>query len=397
MTARALYLHVPFCVRKCAYCDFASFETPREDPLMDAYAAGLERLVVESLDAGILMAGGTAYVGGGTPTLLADALPDLVASVRRHSAPCELTCEANPDSLTLDMSLRLHDAGATRVSVGVQSVHDDELSVLGRIHDGRRALETLGQAVSAGLDVSADLMCAIPLQTSESWVTSLCSVVDAGVSHVSVYPLMIEEGTPFARAVDKGEYSLPDDNDEALFMEQASSFLASRGFTRYEVASYALPGHSCRHNQAYWTGVSYLGIGTAASSMFDLDEFEVLFHAFPQLERPSSEIARIRMTCTSDRRFLASHHRLADQSFDVELLTEREALAEDLMLGASMSCGPSKELVSRARDAMGFVVDDTLASLIDDGYLTTDLAPTEKGWLLGNELYGRLWDLARNA
>lgn len=92
MTARALYLHVPFCVRKCAYCDFASFETPREDPLMDAYAAGLERLVVESLDAGILMAGGTAYVGGGTPTLLADALPDLVASVRRHSAPCELTC-----------------------------------------------------------------------------------------------------------------------------------------------------------------------------------------------------------------------------------------------------------------------------------------------------------------
>lgn len=394
MTARALYLHVPFCVRKCAYCDFASFETPREDPLMDAYAAGLERLVVESLDAGILMAGGTAYVGGGTPTLLADALPDLVASVRRHSAPCELTCEANPDSLTLDMSLRLHDAGATRVSVGVQSVHDDELSVLGRIHDGRRALETLGQAVSAGLDVSADLMCAIPLQTSESWVTSLCSVVDAGVSHVSVYPLMIEEGTPFARAVDKGEYSLPDDNDEALFMEQASSFLASRGFTRYEVASYALPGHSCRHNQAYWTGVSYLGIGTAASSMFDLDEFEVLFHAFTQLERPSSEIARIRMTCTSDRRFLASHHRLADQSFDVELLTEREALAEDLMLGARMSCGPSKELVSRARDAMGFVVDDTLASLIDDGYLTTDLAPTEKGWLLGNELYGRLWDLA---
>ena len=208
---------------------------------------------------------------------------------------------------------------------------------------------------------------------------------------------MIEEGTPFARAVDKGEYSLPDDNDEALFMEQASSFLASRGFTRYEVASYALPGHSCRHNQAYWTGVSYLGIGTAASSMFDLDEFEVLFHAFPQLERPSSEIARIRMTCTSDRRFLATHHRLADQSFDVELLTEREALAEDLMLGARMSCGPSKELVSRARDAMGFVVDDTLASLIDDGYLTTDLAPTEKGWLLGNELYGRLWDLARNA
>ncbi len=397
MTARALYLHVPFCVRKCAYCDFASFETPREDPLMDAYAAGLERLVVESLDAGILMAGGTAYVGGGTPTLLADALPDLVASVRRHSAPCELTYEANPDSLTLDMSLRLYDAGATRVSVGVQSVHDDELSVLGRIHDGRRALETLGQAVSAGLDVSADLMCAIPLQTSESWVSSLCSVVDAGVSHVSVYPLMIEEGTPFARAVDKGEYSLPDDNDEALFMEQASSFLASRGFTRYEVASYALPGHSCRHNQAYWTGVSYLGIGTAASSMFDLDEFEVLFHAFPQLERPSSEIARIRMTCTSDRRFLATHHRLADQSFDVELLTEREALAEDLMLGARMSCGPSKELVSRARDAMGFVVDDTLASLIDDGYLTTDLAPTEKGWLLGNELYGRLWDLARNA
>ena len=394
MTARALYLHVPFCVRKCAYCDFASFETPREDPLMDAYAAGLERLVVESLEAGILGTGGTAYVGGGTPTLLADALPDLIATVKRYCDPYELTSEANPDSLTFDMSLKLRESGATRVSVGVQSVHDDELSVLGRIHDGIRALETLGQAVSAGLDVSADLMCAIPLQTSESWFSSLDSVVDTGISHVSVYPLMIEEGTPFARAVDKGEIPLPDDNDEASFMEQASSFLVSRGFSRYEVASYALPGHSCSHNQAYWTGASYLGLGTAASSMFNLDEFEALFHAFPQLERPSSGIARIRLTCTSDRRLLASHHRLADQSFDVELLTEREALAEDLMLGARMSCGPSKELVSRARDAMGFVVDDTLASLIDDGYLTADLAPTEKGWLLGNELYGRLWDLA---
>lgn len=397
MTAHALYLHVPFCARKCAYCDFTSFETERDDPLMGAYAAGLERLVEESLDAGILMTGGTAYVGGGTPTLLADALPDLIATVRRQCEPCELTCEANPDSLTLDMSLRLRESGATRVSVGVQSVHSDELSALGRIHDGARALDALDQAVSAGLDVSADLMCAIPLQTPESWISSLGSVADTGVSHVSIYPLMIEEGTPFARAVDRGEIPLPDDNDEALFMMQASSFLASRGFSRYEVASYALPGHSCRHNQAYWTGESYLGLGTAASSMFNLDGFEALFRALPQLERPSSEIARIRLTCTSDRRFLASHQRLADQTFDVELLTEREALAEDLMLGARMSCGPSKELVSRARDAFGPVVDDTLASLIDDGYLTDGLAPTEKGWLLGNELYGRLWDLACDA
>ena len=397
MTAHALYLHVPFSARKCAYCDFTSFETQRNDPLMDAYAAALESLVVESLDAGILGTGGTAYVGGGTPTMLSDALPVLVATVRRHHDPYELTCEANPDSLTLDMSLRLRESGATRVSVGVQSVHDDELTALGRIHDGARALDALEQAVSAGLDVSADLMCAIPLQTPESWISSLGSVIDAGVSHVSVYPLMIEEGTPFARAVDRGEIPLPDDNDEASFMMQASAFLASRGFPRYEVASYALPGHSCRHNQAYWTGASYLGLGTAASSMFNLDGFEALFRALPQLERPSSETARIRLTCTSDRRFLASHQRLADQTFDVELLTEREALAEDLMLGARMSCGPSKELVSRARDAFGPVVDDILASLIDDGYLTDGLAPTEKGWLLGNELYGRLWDLACDA
>ena len=181
MTAHALYLHVPFCARKCAYCDFTSFETQRNDPLMDAYAAALESLVVESLDAGILGTGGTAYVGGGTPTMLADALPVLIATVRRHHDPYELTCEANPDSLTLDMSLRLRESGATRVSVGVQSVHDDELTALGRIHDGARALDALEQAVSAGLDGSADLMCAIPLQTPESWISSLGSVIDAGV------------------------------------------------------------------------------------------------------------------------------------------------------------------------------------------------------------------------
>ena len=122
MTARALYLHVPFCARKCAYCDFASFETPREDPLMDAYAASLKLLVFESLDTGILGTGGTAYVGGGTPTMLGDALPDLIASVRRHSAPCELTYEANPSQ----------DDSKTGLNQGFdkQTVSSDELQAI---------------------------------------------------------------------------------------------------------------------------------------------------------------------------------------------------------------------------------------------------------------------------
>ena len=149
------------------------------------------------------------------------------------------------------------------------------------------------------------------------------------------------------------------------------------------------------HNQAYWTGASYLGLGQGASSMFNGDAFPAVLRAFPQTGPIPADAYRIRFACTSDRHFLAAGCRLADQALDVEFLNEREALAEDLMLGMRMSAGPSQELVARARSIIGPELDDCLSSLIDDGYISSSLAPTHKGWLLGNELYGRIWALVR--
>lgn len=394
MSAGALYLHVPFCKRKCSYCDFTSFATRSDDPLMAAYVHALSEQVREAAELGLTDGVRTAYIGGGTPTHAGKPVEELARTISSIHTLDEFTMEANPESCTLDLLSTCKDGGVSRISMGVQSLDDDELAALGRVHDARTAVTALATAAELGFDVSADLMCAIPLQTAASFRGTLQRVHETGVGHVSVYPLMIEEGTAFARAVEAGEQEAPDDADEAARMEEADALLAGFGFERYEVASYALRGHSCRHNRAYWTGVPYLGLGTGAASMFERDGFPALFAAFPQLDVPPRDAYRARLACTSDRAHLAARPRLIDLSFEVEYLTLRQALAEDLMLGARMSCGLSRELVARARTVMGAALDDCLASLIADGYLTDDLAPTHAGWLMGNRLFGRLWDLA---
>lgn len=394
MSAKTLYLHIPFCKSKCFYCDFVSFATRRDDPLMEAYAGALAFQIDEAAETGLIEAPIAAYIGGGTPSHLGEGIVGLAERAASFGSLSELTVEANPESLTFDLSLRLKESGVSRLSIGVQSLDDAELAALGRTHDAKTALQALNCIIELGFDVSADLMCAIPLQTSSSWQGTLEGVLGTGVSHVSVYPLMIEEGTAFARAVAAGKQAVPDDGDEALRMEEADALLSSRGFARYEVASYAKEGRACLHNQAYWTGTSYLGLGTGAASMFGCEEFPVLARSFPQLGKPPADAARIRLSCTTDRAYLAAHPALSEQSFDVEYLSLRESLAEDLMLGARMSCGISPALVSRARDVMGAELGDCLSSLIADGYLAESLAPTRRGWLLGNELYGRLWELS---
>ena len=397
-SARALYLHIPFCARKCAYCDFASWATPAGDPLMDAYARALEAQMDEAAAIGLLEDCETAYLGGGTPTLLgAEPLGSLVEKVVEVAAPSELTCEANPDSLADDVLGALRSAGATRLSVGVQSLDDGELCELGRLHDAACARERVAAAVASGLDVSVDLMCATPGQTPEGWVRSLEGAAALDVGHVSVYPLQIEEGTPLDRryADDPCAWNVPEVQAER--MTQAQAALEAYGFARYEVASYARPGKACRHNKVYWTGSPYLGLGTGASSMLDLEGYLRLCRACPQLPEVSADTVRFRLTVETPRRELAEGPRLSALSFSLEFLTESQAVAEDLMLGARLVEGLRPELVVRARELFGARFDDTIDVLLARGLLTEKndrLAPTQQGWLLGNELYGALWDLA---
>ena len=399
---RHLYLHVPFCVKRCAYCDFTTYATPRGSARMGEYVVALLRLLGEARECGLVDGLDTAYLGGGTPSYLgAEALGRLLAGVGELlGSGAELSFEANPDSLADDVLAEARSAGATRVSIGVQSLDDAELALLGRVHTAAQARERVEAAVDSGLDVSADLMCALPGQTDMVFGRSLEQLVGCGVGHVSVYPLMVEEGTPLAARVDAGELDEPDEDDEADRMLQAAAYLDARGFSRYEVASYALPGKACRHNQAYWTGKSYLGLGTAAASMLSAGEYACLRAAAPSLPDLPPEGARVRLTCASSPDEVGAASGLADLAWDVEFLNAREAAAEDLMLGTRMSAGAAAAVVRRAREAIGAArVDAAIRDVVGRGLAMQGedgaLAPTARGWLLGNELYGALWDLAR--
>ncbi len=407
----ALYLHIPFCAQRCRYCDFTTAAIRKGHPLIGEYLEALLACLSRVSRAGLLSCVRTAYIGGGTPTMLGEGLVRLVAAVQEACPSIlELSFEANPESLTPGLARDLSAAGATRVSLGVQSLVDAELRALGRIHDAARARDAAGWAVDAGLDLSCDLMCGIPLQTPESFDRSLAGVLAAGAGHVSVYPLMVEEGTPLAADCERGDLAYPDEDLQASLMEQAARTLGTAGLSRYEVASYALPGKSCAHNVAYWTGRSYLGLGTGASSMMTPGEFDQLRAAIPMEAVPEEDetldqvawdrAARVRLSVCAESDVFAQLVRAGQPvCIKTETLSAREALAEDLMLGMRMTKGVPAFLLDRARGlipleqldkALNQVVSRGLAFLGSDG----GLVPTQQGWLLGNELYGTLWDLA---
>ncbi len=410
--ARALYLHVPFCVRRCRYCDFATCAVSCDDPLVGAYEAALSRTAERLASAGLLSGVRTAYVGGGTPSIATAPLAGLVGAVGRLCPRLgELTCEANPDSLSPEASRILASSGVGRVSLGVQSLADPELRRLGRVHDASRARVAARGVVDAGMRLSCDLMCAIPLQTPESLAFSIDGVLECGAGHVSVYPLTVEDGTPLARACEAGEEAYPDDDIEADLMELAARTLQSHGLARYEVASYALPGQRCAHNESYWTGVPYLGVGTSAASMLTPGGYGMLRETLPLLEvraedetlsHDETDVARVRLTMVDPPRdFVRAVDSGERLRVEVETLTTREAVAEDMMLSLRMTEGMPPELVGRGRSCgMGAALDRAIERATGDGLAERaadgSIVPTRRGWLLGNELYGLFWGLAHD-
>ncbi|MDY2777582.1 MAG: radical SAM family heme chaperone HemW [Collinsella sp.] len=369
----ALYLHVPFCRSKCAYCDFDS-RVPSScsaSEELDAYFSHLHAALRRHGEAGELSDVRTVYLGGGTPTFAGDRILETASLVRRYCTPNEFTCEANPDTFSCEMASALAERGVTRVSLGVQTLEPSELRAIGRIHTADQALDAIEAAHQAGFSVSCDLMCGLPGQTAASWRSTLSRIIDAAPHHVSVYPLQLEEGTALYRSVEEGRVSIPDEDFQATCMTEAERLLSCAGYERYEVASYALPGHACRHNIAYWTGVGYLGLGRSAASMHD------------------TATGRIRRVQTDD----------AGSIFETEELTAREAAAEDLMLACRMTRGISPELLdSAARSIPAPALKAACERAVELGLASWhggSLAPTRLGWLDGNALFGLFWDLAQ--
>lgn len=413
----ALYLHVPFCVSRCAYCGFYSQATCAGDARIAEYVACLRKLVASLGSAGMLSHVKTAYIGGGTPTLAGE---QLIRLAREVSLQCpelvEFTSEANPDSLSGSLASGLRCAGITRVSLGVQTLSDAELRGLGRAHTSRQALEAAHVVKAAGLNLSCDLMCGIPGQTPASWRASLEGVLAAGADHVSCYPLSIEEGTPFDDAVLAGAMQLPDADLQADMMLEAASVLGKAGLQRYEVASYARLGHACRHNIAYWTGACYLGLGAAAASMLtpglacevgetlglraDGDSADAGANLVDALAC-QPDAARVRLSFPDDAgAFVHAADAAMGPRVFLETLTSRKAAAEDLMLAMRMVRGASRDVLEGAvergipREKLGAAVALACKDGLAERDATGSLCPTQKGWLLGNELFGIMWDTA---
>lgn len=406
----ALYLHIPFCHAKCIYCDFYSkpCSASQLKRVSTRYVQDLIRRITGLGEAGLLCAVKTVYIGGGTPSVLGVGLAELVSAVRAWCEPVEITSEANPESFTPELACMLNEAGVTRISLGVQSLNDEELRSIGRLHTAQEALDALVCAKECGFFVSADLMCGLPGQTTQSWLKTLSQLLDVSVDHLSVYPLTIEEATPLARLIEKGKLAVPDEDFQAWCMEQARFKLEEAGLFPYEVASYAKEGASCQHNIAYWTGVPYLGLGPSAASMLDSKTYLQVFSALAStnVKAPLTDIKK-----TSARiRFVEALSIPAKDSLSMpvsfnpegtEELTAREAAAEDLMLGMRMTRGLSEEVLERAAqvipaNALQRAIDMSCSAGLARWTVTDErrLVPTERGWLLGNELFELFWDLA---
>ena len=323
-----LYLHIPFCARKCRYCDFASYAGRESD-----MASYVDALLTEAAEYDVSAPVDTVFIGGGTPSLLPPHLLDRLLTgvhARFNILPgCEFTTEANPGTLTAEWFSIAVRHGVNRLSLGMQAYQPHLLSMLGRIHDFNQVAHSVRLARAAGVaDVSIDLMFGLPGQTCADWRETLSAALSLSPQHLSCYGLIPEDGTPLKAQLDSGELTLPDEDTERVMYEETLSTLASHGFRQYEISNFAQPGHECRHNVGYWTHVPYLGLGCAASSML------------PSAD-PAAKYIRIANPPRLDD-YLAM---IASRDFtrrETEPISPSDAQFETLMLGLRMTRGVSE-------------------------------------------------------
>lgn len=268
----SIYIHIPFCVKKCAYCDFASFSGRMAQA--EAYA----QAVCREMRAQAAFFGRrrvrTVFIGGGTPTLLSGAQIRRIMDTLRDcfvlESDAEITMEGNPGTLSMENLLDYRAAGVNRLSLGVQSLDDGLLAAIGRIHTARQAEEAVGMARAAEFkNLNLDLMYGLPGQTPAQWKDTLQRAIGLAPEHLSCYSLIVEEGTPLFDAVQRGKCQLPDEDALEAMDEATLAMTREAGYARYEVSNFAKPGFACRHNIVYWECLPYLGVGLNAHSDMD--------------------------------------------------------------------------------------------------------------------------------
>ncbi len=369
----SLYIHIPFCLKRCIYCDFVS---GIYDP--DKAALYIEALKKEISQIPSAAEFSTLYIGGGTPTSLStDLLKDFIGHIFTTLAftdDCEATIEANPGTLDPEKLKALKNAGMNRISIGVQSFNDDELKLLGRQHTSDDAVKAVALSREAGFsNIGIDLIYGIPGQNIESWRRSIETAVSLDPEHISAYELTVEKGTSLYESVSNGDLlTLDDDLIEEMYF-QTIDLLASSGFEHYEISNFAKPGYRSRHNLNYWDRGEYYGAGLGA-------------HSFVSGKRGANtgDLNEYIDIMTGD----------ADISVDSEIVTAEKAVEEAIFLGLRKTEGIDINLF---KERYGIYIPDHYADdikeLIELGLIDISdsvIRLTRKGLLLSNEVFVRL-------
>ena len=388
-----LYIHIPFCVKKCNYCDFLSF--PANEDTQRAYMEALLREVAyyggKCRDYCVT----TVYIGGGTPTCLAeDALVRLMEAVCHAFAvkeDAEITIECNPGTVT-ERKLRMYrDAGINRISIGLQSANDDELRLLGRVHTYDQFLKTYDMARRSGFgNVNIDLINALPEQTAEGFSHTLQQVLRLKPEHLSVYSLMVEKGTPFydiykfdvvKQQAGLRTVSLPTEDEVYRITKVTERMLAEAGYRQYEISNFARPGFACRHNIGYWERENYLGLGLGAASLMENIRYSNIGELYPYMD----ESKRIREGLWQNE---TEELPATNMHASAERITRKAQIEEFMFLGLRLTEG-----ITRERFAACFGVEiealyeDVMRKLEGSGLLAKragHIFLTEKGRDLSN-------------
>ena len=323
-----LYVHIPYCRQKCRYCDFASFANSENTQSMYVADVLTEAALLAEQHPHEQMA--TAYIGGGTPSVLPPALLEKllhgIFAVFPIKTDAEFTTEANPGTLTAEWLQTAVRCGVNRLSLGMQAIQPELLHTLGRIHDFQQVQQSVLLAHEAGItNISLDLMFGLPGQTIAMWRESIEAALSLGVRHMSCYGLIPEEGTPLFDDLQSKRLSLPDEEDERRMYDLALDLLAKAGFRQYEISNFAMPGYECRHNIGYWRQEAYVGLGVSAASYWSTPG-ERLIIANP--------------------RTIPAYHQMIERSDwsmrEQNVITDADSRFETMMLGLRMNEGVSE-------------------------------------------------------
>lgn len=375
-----LYIHIPFCVKKCAYCDFLS--GPQDEATRNRYVEKItDEIRAHSCNSQMIKRYQVTsiFLGGGTPSILeTNQITAIFDALRENfdiAEDAEITIEANPGTVTAEKLQAYKKCGINRISFGLQSTNNEELKLLGRIHTYEEFLESYQLARVCGFNnINVDLISAIPKQTVASWEETLGKMIALEPEHVSAYSLIVEEGTPFAKLYGEGcpgEHDLPSEEEERAIYYRTEELLSQAGYHRYEISNYAKKGKECRHNLGYWERKDYLGIGLGAASL----------------------INNIRYKNTDDLLYYMEHSSdLSAIQENVEILSLKEQMEEFMFLGLRKMEGVSvTEFENTFGDNMEKCYGEQIQRLVQQGLLKQKdgrLMLTKQGIDVSNYVFG---------